>query len=195
MAEQPYRPYTDSRLYPGAHLLGTERAERLRTLTVDVEELTTDDMVFAISRALESMYHVSMRLISEACGEEQALAIAKRVGYLMAGSNYRKFQRRFGVQTLGPERMCMYQDLAHLLNGADMAHCYTEYDAERCIVRRTRCSFYTQHPKGAGHYCLATEEGFLQAYRELDPGLDPQLTKAMPRGDAYCEHVFTYGHA
>ena len=32
MAEQPYRPYTDSRLYPGAHLLGTERAERLRTL-------------------------------------------------------------------------------------------------------------------------------------------------------------------
>jgi hypothetical protein len=135
-------------------------------------------------------------MISETCGEEVAVDLARRFGYIVGKSNYRKMQRRFGVRTLGPERLAMYEDTVHLLGGPDMAHCFSDYDEHTCVIRRTRCAFHTGHPPGTGHYCPFINEGFAEAYTECDPCLvEAAYPKSMARGDVHCEHVFRYASA
>lgn len=191
MSESRYVPHQDVEGYPGANI-SPERAERIRKLDLGIEEITVDDIVYNVSRNGSSIFYLALKLVSEACGEEEARDIARKIGYTAGRSNYRKMQKRFGVTTLGPERAAIYEDTVHLLSGSDMAYCFSEYDGEKCVVRRTRCSFHTGHPPEAGHYCWFLNEGFKQAYEELDPNLEVTYEKSMTKGDSCCEHVFRY---
>jgi hypothetical protein len=195
MACARYEPYQDASGYPGTDI-SEERVEQLRNLDLTRDEITVDDIVYMVARNGSSIFFLLMRMISETCGEEVAVALARRFGYIVGKSNYRKMQRRFGVTTLGPERLAMYEDTVHLLGGPDMAYCFSEYDQQTCVIRRTRCAFHTGHPPGTGHYCPLINEGFAAAYRECDPGLlQADYAKSMARGDEHCEHVFRYASA
>jgi hypothetical protein len=195
MAQGSYKPYQDASGYPGTGVT-EERAGRLRNLDLTRDEITVDDIVYMVSRNGSSIFFLLMRMISESCGEEVALDLARRFGYIVGKSNYRKMQRRFGVTTLGPERLSMYEDTVHLLGGPDMAYCFSDYDEQTCVIRRTRCAFHTGHPPGTGHYCPLINEGFAEAYLECDPGLvSADYSSSMARGDDHCEHVFRYASA
>lgn len=187
-----YQPHRDASGYPGANL-SPERAEKLRNLEVEVDDITVDDIVHNVSRNGSSIFFALLRMVAEDFGEEAARDFARRLGYTAGRSNYQKMQRRFGVTTLGPERVAQYEDTVHLLSGVDMAHCFSEYSEDTCVLRRTRCSFHTGAPPGAGHYCRYLNEGFAKAYQELDPDLvevsyGPSLTDGAPE----CVHVFRY---
>jgi hypothetical protein len=187
-----YQPHQDASGYPGAEL-SQERAERLRNLDVPIDEITVDDIVHSVSRNGSSIFFLLMKMISETCGEEVAQDLARRFGYVVGRSNYGKMQRRFGVTTLGPERLAIYEDTVHMLGGSEMAHCFSEYDEQTCTIRRTRCAFHTDAPPGAGHYCPFINEGFARAYAERDPGLvEMTYESSLARGDDHCEHVFRY---
>ena len=195
MSAGRYQPHQDASGYPGAEL-SPERAERLRNLDLPVDEISVDDIVHNVSRNGSSIFFMLMKMVSETCGEDVARGFARRFGHTVGRSNYRKMQRRFGVTTLGPERLAIYEDTVHLLGGSDMAHCFTRYDEHTCVIRRTRCAFHTGAPPGAGHYCPYLNEGFAQAYGECDPGLaEMTYDVSMARGDDHCEHVFRYRDA
>lgn len=188
----PYEPRRDTSGYPGAHL-PPERAEQLRNLDVDVDDITVDDIVHSLSRGGSSYWFGLLRMVSRQFGDDAARDMARRFGYLTGRSNYRKMQRRFGVESLGPERCARYEDVVHVLSGVDMAFCLTEYDEDTCVVRRTRCSFHTGAPEGAGHYCRDLNEGFCQAYQELDPDLvEASYDTSMVDGAPECVHVFRW---
>lgn len=191
MTASPYKPHQDATEYPGANI-SPERSEKIRKLDIAVEDITVDDIVHSVSRNGSSIFYLALKLVSNAHGEEAACDIARKIGYTAGRSNYTKMQKRFGVTTLGPEHAAIYQDTVHILSGSDMAHCFSEYDDEKCVVRRTRCSFHTGHPPGAGEYCWFVNEGFKQAYEELDPNLEMTYEKSLTKGDSYCEHVFHY---
>jgi hypothetical protein len=192
MSEGRYVTHQDASDYPGANL-PEERSERLRNLDIPVDEITADDIVYMVSKNGSSIFFMLMRMVSERFGEEVARDFARRFGYVVGRSNYAKMQRRFGVTTLGPERLAEYEDTVHLLGGVDMAYCFTEYDDTTCVIRRTRCAFHTGGPKGADHYCPFLNEGFAKAYQERDPNLvEMSYDKSLARGDDHCEHVFRY---
>ncbi len=187
-----YQPHQDASNYPGAEL-SPERAERLRNLDVEIEEITVDDIVHSVSRNGSSIFFMLIKMVSQTSGEKVAQDFARRFGYVVGRSNYAKMQRRFGVTTLGPERFAMYEDTVHLLGGSDMAYCFTEYDAHTCVIRRTRCAFHTGAPPGAGHYCPFINEGFGRAYQERDPNIvEMTYERSLTRGDDHCEHVVRY---
>jgi hypothetical protein len=192
MSDERYRPHQDASAYPGA-AMSSERAERLRNLDIPVGEITPDDIVWSVSRNASSTFFLLMRMVLDECGEEVAQDFARRFGYTVGRSNYAKMQRRFGVTTLGPERLAMYEDTAHLLGGVEMAHCFSAYDADTCTLRRRRCAFHTGAPAGVGGFCPYMNEGFARAYAERDPGLiEMTYEKSLARGDEYCEHVFRF---
>jgi hypothetical protein len=192
MARARYKPHQDASGYPGADL-SAERAERLRNLDLDPDEITVDDIVHNVSKNGSSIFFMLLRMVAEDAGEETARDYARRIGYIVGRSNYRKMQRRFGVTTLGPERLARYEDTVHLLGGVDMAHCFSDYDEDTCVITRTRCPFHTGHPPGAGHYCQYLNEGFAKAYEECDPNLiEMAYPKSMARGDDHCEHIFRF---
>jgi len=192
VSEGRYIPHQDASGYPGANM-PDDRAERLRNLDIPIDEITVDDIVWSVSRNGSSIFFMLMKMVSETCGDEVAQDFARRFGYIVGRSNYRKMQRRFGVETLGPERLAEYEDTVHLLGGSDMAYCFTEYDDRTCVIRRTRCAFHTGGPEGANHYCPYLNEGFGRAYQECDPNLvEMTYDTSMARGDDHCEHVFRY---
>lgn len=187
-----YQPHQDASGYPGADL-PAERTDALRRLDVEPSDITVDDIVHNVSRGGSSYWFGLLRMVSERFGEHEARDMARRFGYIAGRSNFRKMQRRFGVTSLGPERVAKYEDTVHLLSGVDMAHCFSSYDDEACVLRRTRCSFFTGAPEGAGHYCRDLNEGMAEAYRELDPGLvEVSYATSMIDGNAECVHVFRY---
>lgn len=192
MTLRRYQPHRDASGYPGVDI-SVERAERLRRLDILPHEITVADIVHSLSRTGSGTFFLLMRLFADVAGQPAADDVAGRFGYLVGRANYRKMQRRFGVKTLGPERLAMYEDAAHLLGGVDMAHCFTEYDEHTCVIRRTRCAFHTGHPPGTGHLCPLLNAGFAKAYRECDPGLvEAEYRTSLAWGDEQCEHFFRY---
>jgi hypothetical protein len=195
MTSGRYEPHRDASGYPGTGI-SEERSERLRNLDILAHEITADDIVHSLSRNGSGTFFLLMRLVAESAGQEAADEVARRFGYLVGRANYRKMQKRFGVTTLGPERLAMYEDAAHLLGGVDMAYCFTEYDEHTCAITRTRCAFHTGHPPGTGHLCPLLNEGFAKAYTECDPGLvEVGYRTSLAWGDDHCEHFFRYESA
>lgn len=134
-----------------------------------------------------------LKMVAEKFGEEAARDLSSRFGYTAGRSNYKKMQRRFDVTTLGPERVAQYEDTVHLLSGVDMAHCFSEYSDDTCVLRRTRCSFHTGAPPGVAHYCRYVNEGFAKAYLELDPDLvEVSYGPSLIDGASECVHTFRY---
>lgn len=192
MSAGRYKPHGDASGYPGAEL-SAQRAEQLRNLDLDRDEITVDDIVYMVSKNGSSIFFLLMGMVARTYGEEAAQDFARQFGYIVGRSNYTKMQRRFGVTTLGPERLARYEDTVHLLGGVDMAFCFTEYDDTTCVIRRTRCAFHTGGPDGANHYCPYANEGFAKAYAEADPNLiEMRYDRSLARGDDHCEHVFRY---
>jgi hypothetical protein len=192
MKDGQYVPRSDRSDYPGIEM-SSERAEQLRRLNVDIDDITVDDIVYNVSKNGSSFFFGLLRLIEENHGAEAMREIARQFGYIAGRSNYRKMQKRFGVETLGPERLALYEDTVHLLSGVDMATAISSYDETTCTITRTRCSFFTGHPPGAQNYCKYVSEGFTRAYHEADPNLvEIEYNASLRDGDDHCEHVFRY---
>jgi hypothetical protein len=94
LAARHYKPHQDASGYPGANL-SPERAEQLRNLEVEPDEITVDDIVHNVSKNGSSIFFMLMRMVAETSGEETAREFARRFGYVVGQSNYRKMQRRF----------------------------------------------------------------------------------------------------
>lgn len=187
-----YRPITDNRGYPGAHI-SRDRAEQIRRLELPIDEITVDDIVHSVSRNGSGTFFLLMVLVARAAGQETADRTAEEFGYIVGRTNYRKVQRRFGVATLGPERLALYEDTVHRLGGSDMSYCFSEYDETTCVIRRTRCAFHTGGPEGTEHLCPLVNRGFARAYLECDPRLaEARYTSSLAWGDDSCRHVFRY---
>jgi hypothetical protein len=191
MSDDRYQPFRNADGYPGADL-SAERVEQIRRLEVPVDEISLDDIVHSVSRNGSGTFFLLMMLVAQTAGQAAADEIAEQFGYVVGRTNYRKMQRRFGVTTLGPERLSMYEDTVHRLSGSDMAYCFSEYDDDTCVVRRTRCAFHTGAPDGTGHLCPLVNRGFARAYQECDPLLEADYTQSLAWGDDECRHVFRY---
>lgn len=88
-----------------------------------------------------------------------------------------------GILLMGPETQC---DIV-------------EATPERAVVRWTKCPFWeryeekeaTEYPElipcGIGHEAFQGE-----GFKAINPKLTYKLTKAMPKGDSYCEDVFEF---
>lgn len=189
-AEHDYPRQGDG--YPGLDL-SEEREEQLRNLDVDLDEISADDIVWNVSRNASSYFFLLLRYIAKLHGEESACALAEKLGYVTGRSNYRKMQKKFGVETLTPEMVALYEDTAHLLGGVEMATCTSEYRGNEWIGHRKRCPFHTGAPDGAGHYCRFVNKGFTKAYQECDPNIEEvRYESSLMDGDEQCTHVIAY---
>ena len=196
-----YQPYKDPNEkhypregdgYPGLNLTD-ERRERLRNLDVDPDAITADDIVWNVSRNASSHFFFLLRNVAKLQGEECARDLAQRLGYVVGRSNYQKMQHKYGVETLTPAMVALYEDTAHLLGGVEMATCVSEYRGNEWISHRRRCPFHTGAPKGAGHYCRFVNQGFAEAYKECDPSIAAiRYETSLMDGDDECTHVIAY---
>jgi hypothetical protein len=192
MTDDQHVSNADRSTYPGA-LITPDRADAIRRLDIDIDDITVDDIVYSVSRNGSGLFFGLLRLIESRHGEEAMHDIARELGYVAGRSNYRKMQKRFGVTTLGPRRLALYEDTVHLLSGVDMATAVSSFDETTCTITRTQCSFHTGHPPGGEHYCKFVNEGFVRAYREADPNLvEIKYARSLCDGEDHCEHVFRY---
>ena len=86
-----------------------------------------------------------------------------------------------------------------LLEGPEMEMEIVEATPERAVLRTSKCPFWeryeekeaTEYPElipcGIGHEAFQGE-----GFNAINPKITHKLTKAMPRGDPYCEDVFEF---
>ena len=191
MDDEKYRSTKTDRFYPGR--ISEERARQLLNFEVAVEDITVDDIIYMLSRSWTTTIYVFLGMIRERWGEEAARESAEQYGYLLGQTAMRRWLRRLQTDTQTPETMCMYQDLQHALGGPNFAENVTEYDDEKVVIRRTKCVFHTNRPRGMESYCEPIIDGYVRAYLELDKGLEGgERVACMCRGDDYCLNILKY---
>jgi hypothetical protein len=67
-----------------------------------------------------------------------------------------------------------------------------EGTAEKAILRTTECVWWNRQKElGVSDLCSVACPAYCNAFaKSLNPKITVSLTKAMPRGDPYCEHVW-----
>lgn len=83
--------------------------------------------------------------------------------------------------------------VATVIAGPEMKTETTEVTAEKAVIRCTECTWWNraQELGISDDVCSAADSAFHNGLaKALNPKLDMTLTKAMPRGDEFCEWVF-----
>ena len=190
--EKKYEPTRTGRFYPGA-FTKPERAGQVLGMTLNIEELTVDDVIFTLSNIVEMYYHSMLQIVHDKWGAEAAKEVAYEFGLWAGNAFYQSQLTRWGTTSLDPEKMCMYQDLAHAMLGSSTVHTKSNYDDEKCEVRRPSCFLYSPNAsEDVRNLCIESDRGFLDAYMKLDPKLEATRPKALPAGDDHCHHIFKY---
>ena len=190
-----YQSTQSARFYPGA-FMKPERAAQLLSMNVDIDEVSVDDRTFMLSNIIEIYYHMMLNIVHEKWGAEAARDVAHEFGYQCGKAFYQTQLTRWNTDHLDPEKMSMYQDLAHALLGSSCAHAFSTYDNEKCEVKRTGCFLYNPNaPEPVRGLCDLSDAGFLKGYMELDKTLSYERPKALPLGDDHCHHIFRYKKA
>jgi len=168
-----------------------ERAARVLRMDVSIEELTVDDIVFGLANVALSNYHTLLQIVHDEWGPEAAKKAAYQFGFRAGTRSYKSQLDRWKTKSLTPEQMCIYQDTLHVIIAAP--HCFCRYDDKKVIVQRSKCNLYNPTaPEAVRNLCLHTDKGYVDAYMQLDPKIKPTLYEALPKGDAFCRHIFRY---
>jgi len=147
--------------------------DRMESYDISLEEVTTDHLVYSMSRQIENNFQTFYTTAEEVVGVENALAIARQIGRKYGGEGYRKLLRARGREGRGdPRMMALYQDLVHSIRGPKHAAAlFADYDDTRCIVRRKACIYFDESNPKNGKYTEAFEAGCFEGYVAADANL------------------------
>ena len=186
--KEQYRPYDDLRLYPGVHL-SDERRRQLDRDEVEPDELTTDDIVYKLSRMVTGTLYGLMELVEERWGKEAARDLAVEWGRRRGRDNLKRFLKWRGAERLTPELWARFQDYRHLISGPVHAASFLTYEGEsEVVLNRTGCLFHDGRPKGMDSYCNPVAEGKFVGYAEVCPELESRHPICKSRGDSDSDH-------
>ena len=167
-------PYARNHLlfYPGAGLSEDER-HRTENYEIRIAELTTDHLIYSMSRQIENNFQTFYTTAEDVVGEERALEIAREIGRRYGGQGYAQLLRSYDQDRRGdPRMMALYQDLVHAIRGPKHAAAlFAEYDDTRCIVRRRQCIYFNEARPENGKYTEAFEAGCFEGYVAADDNL------------------------
>lgn len=184
-------PYADRNVlfYPGRNLSEREK-QRMDTYDISIDELTTDHIVYSMSKQIETNFQTFYTVAEDIVGEAKALEIAREIGRRYGGGGYARLLEAQGTPGVGsPRHMVLYQDIVHAIRGPKhTAALYATYDDERCIVKRDACIYYDERFPQNGKYTGAFEDGCLEGYRKADVNMDrTEVRQCRWRGEAGCE--------
>jgi hypothetical protein len=196
MADRKQEPYANDPLlfYPGRRLSDEEK-RRIDTYEIEIDEVTTDHLVYAMGKQIENNFQTFYSVAEEIVGEEKALEIAHEIGLRYGGKGYETLLKAKGLGRDGSARMmALYQDLVHSIRGPKHTSAlYAEYDDQRCVVRRKECIYYSEQHPDNGKYTEALELGCFEGYKAADKNLlRVEVHKCRYRGDAGCEQHWVY---
>ena len=187
MSEGKYKPYKDLDWYPAK--ISEERINQIDEKNITYDEFTCNDLVYSLSKRAKWTLHNFYLALQQVAGDETARKVAKKAGYNMGKTALAAWQKKFNTKQMNPEQWAIMQDFQHALGGFFHRDAFAEYDDKKCVVRRTDCGHCTFAPE-TRHLCKYTDEGFLEAYREMQPGLKTTAKTGLPEGSDICEVIF-----
>ncbi len=196
MSERKPEPYANDPMlfYPGNRLSDEEKG-RMDRYEIEIDEVTTDHLVYAMSKQIENNFQTFYSVAEEIVGEEKALEIAHEIGRRYGGKGYETLLQAKGLGRNGSARMmALYQDLVHSIRGPKhTAALFAEHDEKRCVVKRKECIYYSEaHPEN-GKYTEALELGCFEGYKAADENLlRVEVHRCRYRGDSGCEQHWVY---
>jgi hypothetical protein len=189
--KKKYQTTKTNRFYPGR--ISEERVRQLESYLIPIDELTTDDIVFNLTRARTAWIYALLGYIERKWGEKEAEEAATTVGYYMGRAQMKRRLQALGTDRQTAEQMAHYQDLNHVYGGVTSSDNYSEYDDENVMIHRNSCAFHSLRPPGMKSYCRPIIEGYIAAYKELDKGIIGFKDEAcLCKGDDHCYGGFIY---
>lgn len=79
-----YRPFTGNRFYPG--LISEERQAKLQSYDFALAELSADDLVWQLSKAVAATAYSALRFVLDKFGQAAAEELAREFGNSLASS-------------------------------------------------------------------------------------------------------------
>ena len=180
--------------YPGRNLSAAERI-RLETFSTELSELTSDHIIYSLSRQVENNFQTFYGVAEDVIGEEKALELAFEIGRRYGGTGYSTWLESHGYKGRGnPETMARYQDLVHAIRGPKhTAALFAEYDSTRCVVRRGACIYFDEARPQNGKYTGAFERGCFEGYQAADSNLiEVVVNTCCWQGDRGCDIAWVY---
>jgi hypothetical protein len=170
-----YQPYTENSFYPGQ--ISEERQQQLQRFDFHFSEITADDVVWLLSKAVPGGSYLALGWVRDKFGEEAAQELAREMGYQAGKGIFSTYRAKVGAapgEPLTPEQFVQFQDSAHMTMGVDSSFAFSGYDDDKAWVSRQRCGFggfgpYTNAPPSLRGICTYAELGFISAYKELQP--------------------------
>ena len=190
MKKEKYVPYTEAdwkKWYPGQ--INVERRRQLDELRYNAKDLTADDIIYLLTKGYTGLFHNMVKAMKAVVGEDATKEIITQYGYTRGGQNIDKMLKVAGTNDPTPEHWAWYQDAVHSAGGLEHSQAYSEYDDEKCVVRRTHCGLYTGDPE-TKEYCRYFHLGAHSAYNEYQPTVETKFEKCMAEGDDCCEDIF-----
>ena len=112
--------------------------------------------------------------------------------------NYPRIKETFNIRVEdADDAVKLYILVRTLLAGPEMEMEIVKATPERAIVRCTKCAWWERYKELGFSAELTVCDAGHQAYTEvgfsvINPKLTYNLTKAMPRGDSYCESIIEF---
>lgn len=179
--------------YPVAEL-SEEEKKKIDRLGFKFSELNQDHIVYGLSRAFGSLFHVIWSSMEKFAGEELARKITYNVGALYGSKNYGEFLRAKGLEHGSPAVMCEFQDKIHSVRGSvHISARFGEFDDEKCVITRKRCIYHEWYIPGTEKYHGEFYQGLYEGYRQADPKLRRvENPRCLWQGNDGCTHIFWY---
>jgi hypothetical protein len=189
---------SDSRLfYPGANLSDAEK-RRVEEYSLNIDDITVDHLIHSMSLQIESNFQTFYTVAEDVVGEEKALETAEEIGRRYGGSGYAKWLDAHGYEDGRgtPRTMALYQDLVHSIRGPKHTSAlFAEWDAERCVVKRRNCIYYSESQPENGKYTEAFERGCFAGYKAADSNIiEIKVVECRFQGAAGCEQHWIFDH-
>ena len=188
-----YRPVDELQLrfYPGCNL----RPERIRQLEEDAvspDELTTDDIVYKLSRMVTDTMYGILEVVEERWGKDVAHEVCLEWARRRSRVSVQRFMKTRSVQKLTPGVWAEFQDYRHLISGPVHAGSFITYeDDTHLLMNRQSCLFHTHRPEGMDSYSETFSSGCFIGYNEAFPEFSGETLICMSRGDSRCQLRFT----
>lgn len=180
--------------YPGRGLSAQER-ERVDTLSIPLEDLTPDHIVYSLGRYVETSFANFYAVAADLVGPEMARQIAFEAGHRHGGGGYAWLLAAHQTPGAGnPRLMAMFQDIAHALRGPKHSLClFATVDDRQCVVKKPACGYFEEQRPEAAPYVGAFEAGCFEGYRAADRNLESvEVVRCCWRLDGECEVRFTW---
>jgi hypothetical protein len=180
--------------YPGRNLSAAERA-RLESYATELSELTSDHIIYSLSRQVENNFQTFYSVAEDVIGEAKALELAFEIGRRYGGTGYATWLSEHGYGKRGnPETMARYQDLVHAIRGPKhTAALFAEYDSLRCVVRRGACIYFDETRPANGKYTGEFERGCFEGYKAADENIaEIVVTTCCWKGDGGCDIAWVF---